>query len=425
MVVQLTLLINTVLQGKQAFGQTQSGLAGITRAAGIASIALGALSGAVSGAFLTDAISKLAEFSDEMQAVKAATGATEVEFEALREEALRIGREFGKFTPTDAAKGMRILSFAGFSVKESLEAVDPVMKLSQVGMMGLDEAANAVAGSLRSFGFQTSDTIRVVDVMTKTFTSSNTTMQELSDAIRFVGPIASAAGISFEEMNATLGVLANSNIKAGQAGSRLRNILIRLQAPAGAAQTRLSELGIEIFNLTSAGQRAETTLRRDVLQLKELEQQLDRTTDATKKLQVEMDKFALQESINNLEISKIRDKAADENRKINKQEIKQIEELEAKNRDLRISQDELGIEQDELRIQEKELKIEFEETTESVETNTGILEENRTTMKGVAEIADEFNKAMTGLTQAQETEALATIFGLRNIAAFQVIMRGM
>lgn len=423
MVVKMTLLITAVLKGKQVFKSAAAGLASVAASAAAAGVALAAAAAVGITAFLVKTTQKAAEFSDQMMAVKAATGATTQQFEELNDKAREIGRTMGKFTAADAAEGMRILAFAGFSVEENLTAIDDVMKLSQAGMIDLGDAADAVAGSLRSFGFEATETGRVVDTMVKTFTSANTTMGELADAIKYVGPVAASAGIEFEELNATLGILANANIKGSQAGTNLRNIIIRLQAPSAEATQTLAELGVSIFELPPAAQRAQTALERDVTTLKRLEQQMDETGAASQALQMQLQGLAIEEAQNNLEIMKIRDAAADQNRELTAEEMERIDELEAANRDLSISQAELSIQTDKLDLEEQKLNASIEQTKESIQTNTDALNSNKGSLKSISDVAKEFTTATENLSDAQETEALATIFGIRNIAAFQVIMR--
>ncbi|WP_033847427.1 phage tail tape measure protein, partial [Yersinia wautersii] len=60
---------------------------------------------------------------------------------------------------------------------------------------------------------------RVSDVMAKGFTSSNTNLSELGEAMKHVAPIAEAAGASIEDTTALLGVLADNGIKGSMAGT--------------------------------------------------------------------------------------------------------------------------------------------------------------------------------------------------------------
>ncbi|MBP1039358.1 phage tail tape measure protein, partial [Serratia fonticola] len=77
------------------------------------------------------------------------------------------------------------------------------------------------------------------DVMTKGFTSSNTNLIELGEAMKYAAPIAEAAGASIEDTTAMLGILADNGIKASMAGTGTSAIFSRLQAPRGQSPAAL------------------------------------------------------------------------------------------------------------------------------------------------------------------------------------------
>lgn len=86
---------------------------------------------------------------------------------------------------------------------------------------------------------------RVADVMTKGFTSSNSNLMDFGEAMKYVAPIAEAAGASIEDTTALLGVLADNGIKGSMAGTAASAMFTRLQAPVGQAADALSELGVK------------------------------------------------------------------------------------------------------------------------------------------------------------------------------------
>jgi TP901 family phage tail tape measure protein len=86
---------------------------------------------------------------------------------------------------------------------------------------------------------------RVADVMTKGFTSSNSNLMDFGEAMKYVAPIAEAAGASIEDTTALLGVLADNGIKGSMAGTAASAMFTRLQAPVGQAGDALSELGVK------------------------------------------------------------------------------------------------------------------------------------------------------------------------------------
>lgn len=200
------------------------------------------------GRSLMEPISVAADFEEAMDAVKAITGANTSELNSLVSTARELG-ETTSFAASEAAAGMRFLGMAGFETNEIVASMPGVLDLAKAGATDLGRAADISSDILTGFGLQAQDMSRVGDVLAKTFTSSNTTLEMLGDTMKYVGPLAKANGIEIETMAAMTGLLGNAGIKGSQAGTTLRAMLTRLTAPSEAAADTLAGLGVEIENM--------------------------------------------------------------------------------------------------------------------------------------------------------------------------------
>ena len=221
------------------------GLAGGAALTGITALTKGI------AAFGASSVKEGAAFTKSMSNVKALTGATATEFAKLEEQAKTLGATT-KFTAIEAAEGMQFMAMAGFEVNEIMSAMPGVLDLAAASNMELGRSADIVSNVLSGFGADASETGRFVDVLTQTFTSSNTSLEQLGQAFKFVAPVAESFGFSVEETAAALGTLGNAGVQAGIAGRGLRGVMSKLGAPTNAAATAMEGLGIEIFN--SAGE---------------------------------------------------------------------------------------------------------------------------------------------------------------------------
>lgn len=192
---------------------------------------------------LTAAVRSLAAFEQSLATVRAVSGATAEEFVALREAAQGLGLTT-RFSATEAGDALGELARAGFTVKQSLEAVESTLVLATAGGLDLRTATDIAANSLRGFRLETADTGRVADVLAQAANASNTSVQELGDALKFVAPVAAGLRQSFEGTNAALGVLSDAGLKASLAGTGLRRVLSELESPSKASQEILASLGL-------------------------------------------------------------------------------------------------------------------------------------------------------------------------------------
>ena len=120
---------------------------------------------------------------------------------------------------------------AGLDANEALQAIGPSLNLASAGGLDLAAAADQVTNIMGQMGMEFSETQRAVDVLAKTASSSNTTVIEMAEAFKFVGPTARAMGVDIEETAAVIGTLANAGLKAGIGSRALSTALAGLASP--------------------------------------------------------------------------------------------------------------------------------------------------------------------------------------------------
>lgn len=163
---------------------------------------------------------------------------------AIRQQARDIGATTA-FSPGDVARTQTTLARSGYKADDVLAATGSTVNLSLAADVDIAEAADIITNMQSSFNLPTTEIQRVADVMTKGFTSSNTGLVELGEAMKYVGPIAVAAGASIEDTTAMLGIMADNGLKGSMAGTGASAIFNRLQAPMGKAVDAIAELGVK------------------------------------------------------------------------------------------------------------------------------------------------------------------------------------
>jgi TP901 family phage tail tape measure protein len=172
-------------------------------------------------------------------------------FKDLRKTAQDVGAT-SQFTAGQAAEGLNFLAMAGFNAKQSMEALPGVVHLATAAEVDLATATDIASDSLGAFNMMTSDGVqlgknlsRINDVMAKTTTTANTSMEAMFETIKEGAPVAVGAGASVETFAALTGKLANAGIKGSAAGTTLKNMFVSLQAQTPKAAKSLKTLGVE------------------------------------------------------------------------------------------------------------------------------------------------------------------------------------
>lgn len=208
-------------------------------------------------------VKAFADFQLQMAKVQAVSGATAAEFKRLEESAKLLGRTT-VFTATQVAELQTEYAKLGFTADEIMKAQKATLALAQATDTDLAQAAEVGGATLRGFGLEASQMGHVTDVMAKSFSRSALDINTFQDSMKYVAPVAAAAGISIEEASAMLSVLANSGIKGSQAGTSLRRIMSELVGTGGNLEDKLAVLAEKGLNLADAkdevGRHAQTSL---------------------------------------------------------------------------------------------------------------------------------------------------------------------
>ena len=190
-------------------------------------------------------VSLFVSFDDTMRAVKAKSGATEEQWQRMIKTAEHLGATT-RYSATQVAEGFEQLATAGFSAEKSMDVLPTVLHLAAAGTTDLGSATAIVTSVMAGFDIQAKDIGKVSDALVKGFLSAGTSLSELGLGFSYVGPVAKAAGLEFNEVVAVLGLLADAGIRGERGGTALRGALSSLLKPAGEASKVMDSLGIEV-----------------------------------------------------------------------------------------------------------------------------------------------------------------------------------
>lgn len=196
------------------------------------------------GAGLAKSITIGAAFESDMAKVAAVSRASDEELNTLTKTARQLGAKT-QWSASEAAQGMQYLAMAGFKTNEIIETMPGMLNLASAGAIDLASASDIASNILTGFGLSASDMNRVGDVLTNTFTQSNTTLQGLGATMKYAAPVAKAMGVSIEQAAAMAGKLGDAGIQGEMAGTTLRSVLLRLSAPSEKAAVALDALGVK------------------------------------------------------------------------------------------------------------------------------------------------------------------------------------
>ena len=220
-------------------------------ALGTGAVNLGStLTGAVTAPLVGIGVAAMTTFGDfeqQMNRVKAISGATGGQFDQLKQRAVELGAS-SVFSASEVAQAMENMASAGMNVNDIYSASSGVMDLAAVSGRDMGLAAEAVASAMNQFGISGENATHVADVYAKAAADTNAETVDMAEAMKYAGPVMSSLNSSFEETAAAIGIMSNAGIKGSQAGTTLRTAMQRLAAPTDVASKLMESLGISAYN---------------------------------------------------------------------------------------------------------------------------------------------------------------------------------
>lgn len=170
-----------------------------------------------------------------------------VGFEGRFNEMNQLMRQVGvetKYTAPQVASAGKFLAMAGYDVDQIKHAIRPISDIALVGDTDLGETADVVTNIMTAYEIPAKQMDNTADILTMTFTKTNTTLLELAESFKYAGTVAHQSGLNFETASAAFGVLGDAGIKGSHAGTTLRMMLLNMMNPTKRGQEAWDILGI-------------------------------------------------------------------------------------------------------------------------------------------------------------------------------------
>jgi len=186
-----------------------------------------------------------------------------IEFKGLLDEgSAQLLKDYG-FAITDINKALFDTISAGIPAANSIDFLNEAAVLAMGGVSTLSVAVDGMTTILNAYDLQMSESSKVSSAFFTAQKYGKTTVTELSSSIGAAVPIASMAGVSYQELLAaasaitTKGIdtkMAMTSIKNGlqalmKPGAEATRILTRFGVPMGATQIRAAGLGFTLERL--------------------------------------------------------------------------------------------------------------------------------------------------------------------------------
>ena len=175
------------------------------------------------------------QFSTAISQLSAITGATGRDLEFFREQSMLIGKTT-TLSASQAATAFQLIASAKPDLLSSRDALAAVTKeavtLAEAASIDLTQAAQTVGVALNQFGAEADQANRFVNVLAAGSKFGSSLITQTAEALKNAGSAAALAGLSFEEANVGIQLLAKGGLFAAEAGTGFRQVLMKLESEA-------------------------------------------------------------------------------------------------------------------------------------------------------------------------------------------------
>lgn len=178
-----------------------------------------------------NAVEIISKFEQGMADLQAITGATADELSLYEKKVLKVSKSTGKGA-TEIAKAFQLVGSAQPELLKNADALAQVTEqaviLSKAGGVDVPTAADALTKAMNQFQAGAEDAAMFTDILATAQQRGTATIDQTALALVNAGSAANAAELSFEETNVGIQALAKGGIVGAEAGTALRQVLVKL-----------------------------------------------------------------------------------------------------------------------------------------------------------------------------------------------------
>lgn len=202
------------------------------------------------GDFIGGSVTAAADFEQQLAVLRVTSGATAEEMAAVSDLSIQLGNDLTLPTTSaqDANDAILELVKGGLSLEDAMAAARGSLLLATAAETDAGEAAGITAGILNAFGLRGEEATRVVDLLAAAAAKGAGEINDYAVGFQQGGFAFKAAGQDAESLATSLQILIERGITGSDAGTALKNAMVRLQNPTKEASAVMANLGINVYD---------------------------------------------------------------------------------------------------------------------------------------------------------------------------------
>lgn len=180
-----------------------------------------------------------------MVQIKTVTEGTATEYNNLSKSIMNIAEQTG-VASIELSKTAVTIAQAGVAVKDIPSVLETVTKAAVVNGSDSTVVFQGLTSAASIYGIKIQDLMQVSDLFFRANAEGKLDVQDLSNAIGTVAPIANTAGVSLKELVAGFATMTRETGNADEVATQLKGSIQAIAAPSAEAIVAARQLGIEL-----------------------------------------------------------------------------------------------------------------------------------------------------------------------------------
>jgi len=202
---------------------------------------------------VTSMTKNLLDLDDAMLRFQAITQTSNLEMVTFKKNILEMGQS-SRYSIKDLTEAAITLGQTGLSGSAVTTALAPIVQLATASGSNIGQSVEVVTAAMGAYNMEASRAGEVANTMTAALNLTKLTMQQLSLGIQYAANVARESDISFTELTAVIGGLAQAGIRSGSTlGTGTRQLIQELSAPGDKLKNILKELNIQLGDIDIRG----------------------------------------------------------------------------------------------------------------------------------------------------------------------------
>ena len=209
------------------------------------------------GQELKRGVTYIREIDSALTELKKVTDSTEESYDKFLQTAAKIGATIGS-TISDVTEATATFAKLGYSMKTATEMAEAALVYKNVGdnISSAEDAADSIISTLKGFGLEASEAMRIVDRFNEVGNRFAITSQGLGEALRLSASALNEGGNTLDE---SIGLITAANEVVNDpssVGTALKTLTLRLRG----SKTELEEMGEDVSDMATTTSQLQAKL---------------------------------------------------------------------------------------------------------------------------------------------------------------------